>query len=156
MRNFYDQVLPFNFVLAHVPGSENPATDYTSQLEISPTDISFKIELLTPDSLHRGWLAWQTLKQNNDEKIFHSDGIPSSGTAAPSQPNEEDVNIVLRMVTQPGGQSKDDYEQHPKLIRNQIIQNDEHASSDVEHYTQLHSWSLTKSPNASCNFDITE
>ena len=35
---FCDQTLQFNFLLAHVPGVENPVADYLSRLEIRPED----------------------------------------------------------------------------------------------------------------------
>ena len=36
--NHCDQALQFDFVLAHVPGVENPAADYLSRLDINPED----------------------------------------------------------------------------------------------------------------------
>ena len=36
--DFFDQTLQFTFLLAHVPGVENPAADYLSRLEIRPED----------------------------------------------------------------------------------------------------------------------
>ena len=39
--NFCDQTLQFNFILAHVPGVENPAADYLSRLEIRPEERLF-------------------------------------------------------------------------------------------------------------------
>ena len=36
--NFCDQTLQFKFILAHVPGVENPASDYLFRLEIQPEE----------------------------------------------------------------------------------------------------------------------
>ena len=36
--NHCDHTLQFDFVLAHVPGVENPAADYLSRLDINPED----------------------------------------------------------------------------------------------------------------------
>ena len=36
--NFCDHTVQFNFILAHVPGVENPAADYLSRLEIRPEE----------------------------------------------------------------------------------------------------------------------
>ena len=45
--NFCDQALQFNFLLAHVPGTENLAADYWSRLDIDP---KHRIQLKLTDS----------------------------------------------------------------------------------------------------------
>ena len=45
--NFCDQTLPFNFILTHVPGVENPAADYLSRLDIRPEErVHLKLSIL--------------------------------------------------------------------------------------------------------------
>ena len=48
LRNFCDQTPQFNFILAHVPGVENPAADYLSRLEIRPEE---RVHLKLTDSI---------------------------------------------------------------------------------------------------------
>ena len=52
--NYCDQALQFDFVLAHVPGVENPAADYLSRLDINPRDrIHLKLNDEIPVSKSR-------------------------------------------------------------------------------------------------------
>ena len=75
--NFCDQTLQFNFLLAHVPGVENPAADYLSRLEIRPED---RVHLKLTDTIpiHRVEIdiASRTRKQEEDEPDYFPTSEP--------------------------------------------------------------------------------
>ena len=67
--NFCDQTLQFNFILAHVPGVENPAADYFSRLEIRPEErVHLKLTDSIPVHLIEIEIASKTPKQEEDER----------------------------------------------------------------------------------------
>ena len=69
--NFCDQTLQFNFILAHVPGVENPAADYLSRLEIRPEErVHLKITDSTPVHHIESEIASKTPKQEEDEPEY--------------------------------------------------------------------------------------
>ena len=95
--NFCDQTLQFNFILAHVPGVENPAADYLSRLDIAPSDrIHLKLKDTIPVHHIEIDLASQTPKQDEDEDDYHPDEQTSSQQQTPL--TEEQINAVMMMV----------------------------------------------------------
>ena len=69
--NFCDQTLQFNFLLAHVPGVENPAADYLSRLEIRPEDrVHLKLTDTIPIHRIEIDIASRTPKQEEDEPDY--------------------------------------------------------------------------------------
>ena len=67
--NFCDQTLQFNFILAHVPGVENPAADYFSRLEIRPEErVHLKLTDSIPVHQIEIEIASKTPKQEEDER----------------------------------------------------------------------------------------
>ena len=69
--NFCDQTLQFNFLLAHVPGVENPAADYFSRLEIKPEDrVHLKLTDTIPIHRIEIDIASRTPKQEEDEPDY--------------------------------------------------------------------------------------
>ena len=75
--NFCDQTLQFNFILAHVPGIENPAADYLSRLEIRPEE---RVHLKLTDSIPVHYIeidiASKTPKQEDDEPDYFPPSEP--------------------------------------------------------------------------------
>ena len=68
--NFCDQTLQFNFLLAHVPGVENPAADNLSRLEIRPEDrVHSKLTDTIPIHRIEIDIASRTPKQEEDEPV---------------------------------------------------------------------------------------
>ena len=75
--NFCDQTLQFNFILAHVPGVENPAVDYLSRLEIRPDErVHLKLTDSIPVHHIEVDIASKTPKQEEDEPDYFSPGEP--------------------------------------------------------------------------------
>ena len=75
--NFCDQTLQFNFLLAHVPGVENPAADYLSRLEIRPEDrVHLKLTDTIPIDRIEIDIASRTLKQEEDEPDYFPTSEP--------------------------------------------------------------------------------
>ena len=88
--NHCDQALQFDFVLAHVPGVENPAADYLSRLGINPEDrIHLKFNLKLKITVHHIEidLAAKTPKQDDDEEDYDPDKQQpdETTTTTPSQ-----------------------------------------------------------------------
>ena len=72
--NFCDQTLQFNFSLAHVPGVENPAADYSSRLEIRPEDrVHLKLTDTIPIEID---IASRTPEQAEDEPDYFPTSEP--------------------------------------------------------------------------------
>ena len=92
--NHCDQALQFDFVLAHVPGVENPAADYLSRLDINPEDrIHLKLNDQIPVHYIEIDLAAKTPKQDDDEEDYDPDQ-PQHNTPAdtPEQDRPETTN----------------------------------------------------------------
>ena len=72
--NYCDQALHFDFVLAHVPGVENPAVDYLSRINIHPKDkIHLKLHDEIPVFTVEIDLASKTPKQDDEEEEYIPD-----------------------------------------------------------------------------------
>ena len=72
--NYRDQALQFDFVLAHVPGVENPAADYLSRIDIHPKDrIHLKLHDEIPANEVEFDLASKTPKQDDEEEEYIPD-----------------------------------------------------------------------------------
>ena len=76
MWNFCDQALQVHFILAHVPGKENPAADYLSHPDIDPLERCH-LKLTESIPIHRIEidLAAKTPKQEGDEDDINYDEI---------------------------------------------------------------------------------
>ena len=72
--NYCDQALQFDFVLAHVPGTENPAAHYLSRLDINPQDrIHLKLNDQVPVYHMELDLAAKKPRQDDSEKNYDPD-----------------------------------------------------------------------------------
>ena len=90
----FDQALQFNFILAHVPGVENPAADYLSRLDIKPQDrIHLKLHDTIPVQHIEVDLACQTPKQDEEEDDYDPDAqpVPDDQRYEMTQAEEETV-----------------------------------------------------------------
>ena len=75
--NFCDQTLQFFFLLAHVPGVENPAADYLSRLEIRHEDrVHLKLTDTIPIHRIEIDIASRTPKQEEDEPDYFPTSEP--------------------------------------------------------------------------------
>ena len=108
--NYCDQALQFDFVLVHVPGTENPAADYLSRLDINPQDrINLKLNDKIPVYYVEIDLAAKTPKQDDSEEDYDPDQqqqeeIPHNNPtlqsllqSMPKLPNETDDAYTLRL-----------------------------------------------------------
>ena len=100
--NHCDQALQFDFVLAHVPGVENPAADYLSRLDINPEDrIHLKLNDQIPVHYIEIDLAAKTPKQDDDEEDYDPDQ-PQNAKPNESQeqnhPETNDTNDALNQM----------------------------------------------------------
>ena len=100
--NHCDQALQFDFVLAHVPGVENPAADYLSRLDINPEDrIHLKLNDQIPVHYIEIDLAAKTPKQDDDEEDYDPDQ-PQDAKPNESQeqnhPETNDTNDALNQM----------------------------------------------------------
>ena len=87
--NHCDQALQFDFVLAHVPGVENPAADYLSRLDINPEDrIHLKLNDQIPVHYIEIDLAAKTPKQDDDEEDYDPDQPQHPRSADPLEQNQ--------------------------------------------------------------------
>ena len=69
---FFHQTLQFNFVIAHVPGVENPAVEYLSRLEVRPEyRIHLKLSDILPVFHVEIDIASKTPKQKEEETDFY-------------------------------------------------------------------------------------
>ena len=91
--NFCDQNLQFNFLLAILPGVENPAAAYLSRLEIRP-EVRVHLKLTDTNSIHRIEIdiASRTPKQEEDE----TDYVPTSEPLRRKrQKDVKEMNLVI-------------------------------------------------------------
>ena len=82
--NYCDQALQFDFVLAHVPGVENPAADYLSRIDIHPKDrIHLKLHDEIPVFKVEVDLASKTPQQEDEEEEYIPDEtvVPDTTTS---------------------------------------------------------------------------
>ena len=90
--NFCDQTLQFNFILAHVPGVENPAADYLSRLEIRREErVHLKLTDSIPVNHIEIEIGSKTPKQEEDEPdYFH----PSETLRRKKSHNERPMKVI--------------------------------------------------------------
>ena len=83
--NHCDEALQFDFVLAHVPGVENPAADYLSRLDTNPEDrIHLKMNDQIPVHHIEIDLAAKTPKQEDYDPDKQQPDVTT--TTTPNQP----------------------------------------------------------------------
>ena len=83
--NFCDQALQVHFILAHIPGKDNPAADYLSRLDIDPLE-RYHLKLTDSIPVHEIEidLAAKTPKQEGNEEDINYDEM-STLTNPPSR-----------------------------------------------------------------------
>ena len=116
LRNYCDQTLQFEFVLAHVPGTENPAADYLSRLDIRPEE---RIHLKLNDEIpvfHVGIdLASKTPKQDEEEEEY----IPDDQNTTTTKQNDA-INAIQDQVPMCRNESSGQFLERIETIRHQI------------------------------------
>ena len=99
--NHCDQALQFDFVLAHVPGVENPAADYLSRLDINPEDrIHLKLNDQIPVYYIEIDLAAKTPKQDDDEEDYDPDQPQHNTPADTPEQNKPDTTNTHDALSQ--------------------------------------------------------
>ena len=108
--NFCDQVLHFNFILAHVPGIENPAADYLSRLDVAPANrVSLRLTDSIPIDRIELNMASKTPKQDDEQDIFNPDEMTSADNSQPTNVPKEQIDVILTMLTERDCNTNDDY-----------------------------------------------
>ena len=105
--NYCDQALQFDFVLAHVPGVENPAADYLSGIDINPADrIHLKLLDEIPVFQVEIDLASKTPKQDDDEEeyILDDHDVPDVTTSSNST-----LQTLMMMFPQQHRETEEQY-----------------------------------------------
>ena len=119
MWNYCDQVLQFDFVLTHVPGTEISAADYLSRLDINSQD---RIHLQLNEEIRVCHveidLATKTSKQDDSEEDYDPDK-PSKKKPTTENPN---VQSLLNAVQQLPNKSSGDFNTRLSEIGKQIEQ----------------------------------
>ena len=114
--NYCDQTLQFEFVLAHVPGTENPAADYLSRLDIRPEErIHLKLNDEIPVFHVEIDLASRTPKQDEEEEEY----IPDDQQTTTTKQNEA-INAILDQVPMCSDESSGQFRERIETIRHQI------------------------------------
>ena len=116
--NYCDQALQFDFVLAHVPGVENPAVDYLSRIDINPADrIHLKLHDEIPVFKVEIDLASKTPKQDDDEEEYIPDDhdVPDVATSS-----NQTIQTLMTMFPQQHREGDDQYNRRIEEIRSQI------------------------------------
>ena len=90
--NYCDQALQFDFVLAHVPGAENPAADYLSRIDIHPKDrIHVKLHDEIPVFKVEIDLASKTPKQDDEEEEYIPEEVDVPDATTSSNPTMQSL-----------------------------------------------------------------
>ena len=129
--------LQFNFILAHVPGVENPAADYLSRLDIKPQDrIHLKLHDTIPVQHIEVDLASQTPKQDEEEDDYDSDAqpVPDDQRYTMTQAEGE---TVLEMIPRRDGETDDDFKARITEVNLHLDQLSITTSADGQYYTKF-------------------
>ena len=111
--NYCNQTLQFEFVLAHVPGTENPAADYLSRLDIRPEErIHLKLNDEIPVFHVEIDLASRTPNHDEEEEEY----IPDDQHATTTKQNE----AILDRVPMCSNESSGQFLERIETIRHQI------------------------------------
>ena len=116
--NYCDQALQFDFVLAHIPGVENPAADYLSRIDINPADrIHLKLHNEKPVFKVEIDLAFKTPKQDDDEEEYIPDDndVPDVTTSSNTT-----LQTLTTMFSQQHRESEEQYNRRIEGIRSKI------------------------------------
>ena len=116
--NYCDQALQFDFVLAHVPGVENPAADYLSRIDIHPKDrIHLKLHDEIPVFKVGIDLASKTPKQDDEEEEYIPEEVDVPDATTSSNPT---MQSLLAMFPQWCHEDDEQYRRRIDDIKTQL------------------------------------
>ena len=135
---FCDQAIQFNFKLAHEPFIENPAADYLSHLDRSPTDKLY-LELTDSGPIHRIQMdvASKTPKRDENEEGFNSVEVTQPDRTMPTSLSGEQIDVTLTMVTRRNRKTDDDYRCRHAFVKQQLEHHGTGTSSKTDHFKQF-------------------
>ena len=87
--NAVDHVLSFNFILGHIPGVANPASDFLSRMHTNPED---KLELTIKDKvkMQRVEINFRAKQPDNElSGIFGNEDTDDEGSEAEEEPDDD-------------------------------------------------------------------
>ena len=116
--NYCDQALQFDFVLAHVPGVENPAADYLSRIDIHPKErIHLKLHDEIPVFKVEIDLASKPPKQDDEEEEYIPEEVDVPDATTSSNPT---MQSLLAMFPQWCHEDDEQYRRRIDDIKNQV------------------------------------
>ena len=131
--NYCYQALQYDFVLAHVPCTENPAAEYLSPLDIRPEErIHFMPNDEFPVYHVEIDLSSETPKQDEDEE----DLIPDDDTAPSKQ--HEAINAILDQVHQGNNEASEQFREITSIRSRRSDHADQHGPSRRDDVHQIH------------------
>ena len=114
--NYCNQTLQFEFVFAHVPGTENPAADYLSRLDIRPDErIHLKLNDEIPVFHVEIDLASRTPKQDEEDDEY----LPDDQHTTTSKQHDA-INAILDQVPMCSNEWSRQILERIETIRHQI------------------------------------
>ena len=143
--NYCDQALQFDFVLAHVPGVENPAADYLSRIDIHPKDrIHLKLHEEIP--VFRVKIDLKTPKQYDEEEKYIPDKTDVPDATTSSNPT---MQSLLTMFPQWCHEDDEQYRRRIDDIKTQV-QPFVMPSDPTLFFTQFYQRNLVHTVNQVC------
>ena len=146
---YCNQALQLDFVLAHVPGIDNPAADYLSRNDINPQDrIHFKLHDQIPMFKVETDLASKTPKQDDDGK--DKVNVPDETTS----PNPT-MQSLLAMSPQWCQEDEEQYHRRIDDIRYQV-QPYVTPFEPTLYFTRFYQWNQVHMVNQVCPSGVSE
>ena len=105
MWNFCDQALQFDFVSAHVPGTENPTVEYLPRLDINPQD---RIHLKLNDQIQVYHVEIELAAKAHQQEDSEEDYDPDEPNKVRTTADTPNLLSLLNSVPQLPSESNDD------------------------------------------------
>ena len=147
--NFCDQTLQINFILAHVPGTGNPAAEFLSHLDIN-LQHRFRLKFTDSIPVYRIDidLAAKTPKQDESEM----DWEPEQETSHPKPDDQHHIDAVLQLLTRNYAETDGQFEQRQQQLTNEL--NHKSKREQHLHYNRFQPHNTLKNPVLSPQRDI--
>ena len=119
--NHCDRALQFDFILAHVPGTENVAADYLSRLDIRPEErVHLKLHDKIPVHHIEVDLASKTPKQDEDEEDFDPTSLQQQDDHTNLEEQHKTLDTILAIIPQKDDETDEDFARRKQMIKDQL------------------------------------